>query len=54
MSTEFEVPEPDEAASMPPLEPPATGDVPVAWFEPLHVKLVVGSGRWLRSKAVVG
>ena len=26
MSTEFEVPEPDEAASMPPLEPPATGD----------------------------
>ncbi|HYD07285.1 MAG TPA: hypothetical protein VEC60_16235 [Reyranella sp.] len=37
-----------------PGEPPATGDIPVAWFEPLHVKLVVCSGRWLRSKAVVG
>jgi len=32
--------------------PPTPEDLPVTWFEPHHVNLLVRSGHWLRHKAV--
>lgn len=34
-------------------EPAMLADLPVAWFEPHHVNLVVHSGRWQGWKAIV-